>query len=101
MQKPSLAFGLFVVVTFCFFACLPALRQTATESSSSFSLYVYRIQRNFGSENSLLSSFMVLYVHRNYMAYSRDGERKGQGMRAQAHLPFHTAPELCPEIAVC
>ena len=62
---------------------------------------MHRIQRNFGSENSLLSSFIVLYVHRNYMAYSRDGGRKGQGMRAQVHLPFHTAPELCPEIAVC
>ena len=40
------------------------------------------------------SSFTVLYVHRNRMAYYRQGEEWDRGMRAQAHLPFHTAPDL-------
>ena len=62
---------------------------------------------------------MVLYVHSNRILYYvalrpqkpysllccftstetvwpiRDGRRKGWGMRALAHIPIHTAPELC------
>ena len=38
------------------------------------------------------SSLTVLYFHKNRMDY-RDGERMGEGMRAQAHLPVHTAPD--------
>ena len=49
--------------------------------------------------SNLLFSFLMLFVHRNCISVwlTWDGWRiigMGQEMRAQAHLPVHTAPEL-------
>ena len=46
------------------------------------------------SSHHLFVSSVVLYVHRNRTVYW-GGRRMGQRMRAQIHLPVHTAPGFC------
>ena len=41
--------------------------------------------------------FSWCFTSTETVRFIRDGGRMGQGMRAQAHLPVHTAPELCLE----